>query len=102
MLVPVLVPVPRGDGRSHLTLVPLPRSWKDAQGHVDFVLERNESGELVSAISAFQALQVSLGYEYFADNVVVWENGAQRVRKQYTTVELAASQLFWERDIRRP
>jgi hypothetical protein len=83
---------------SYQVVLPRPHGWPRERHYVDFVLEGNDSGSPVPYDTAFFHLGVRVEYEYFEDNVVIWEDGAQRVRKQYARVKLAESGLFYDRD----
>jgi hypothetical protein len=76
---------------------PRPRVWPEGKRYFDFVLGRSD-GQLVDDRYEFTAMRVTLAYEYTGDNVVVWVNGAARVRKERHQVMLADSPVFWDRD----
>jgi hypothetical protein len=65
--------------------------------YVDFTLRASDL-PFIDLRKPFQNVMVSVYYEFTRDLVVVWDENAARLRKQRDGKELAASQLFWDRD----
>ena len=72
--------------------IPLVRA--EGMQFVDFVLH----ADVFDDRREFAATRVTLTYSYTKDLVVVWDHGAQRLRKERPRYELSESPVFWDRD----
>lgn len=91
-----LYTLPELDAEIHVSIPGLfQRSFSVPRGHArkfDFVIDNTD------VRVPFQPGQLTLTYEYTKDLIVVWENGAQRPRKERGVFTLSESPVLWDRD----
>jgi hypothetical protein len=87
----LVVTIPVGIADNFQTTVPIRPS---AGRYVDFKLDRG----FVDDREPFSRIMIDLSWHYTNDLVVVWEDGANRLRKERKTIDLAATMIFWDRD----